>query len=100
MVWHEFFSAASRVGVVARMEGWKGAECAILGTEIGGVGRAEVMVAFVIANGFLVDDIMRSNYLMESQLSARGKGILAKGYLYNRRLDRRPVHRRPFRPPV
>ena len=36
MVWHEFFSAASRVGVVATMEGWKGAECAILGTEIGG----------------------------------------------------------------
>ena len=36
MVWHEFFSAASRVGVVATMKGWKGAECAILGTEIGG----------------------------------------------------------------
>ena len=52
MVWHEFFSAASRVGVVATMEGWKGAECAILGTEIGGDRAREVMVAFVIATDF------------------------------------------------
>ena len=26
MVWHESFSTASRVGVVATMEGWMGAE--------------------------------------------------------------------------
>ena len=37
MVWHESFSTASRVGVAEAMEeGWMGAECAILGTEIGG----------------------------------------------------------------
>ena len=52
MVWHEFFSEASRVGVVATMEGWKGAECAILGRKSVEIGRAEVMVAFVIATDF------------------------------------------------
>ena len=36
LVWHESFSTASRVGIVAMMEGWVGAECAILGMEIGG----------------------------------------------------------------
>ena len=44
-----------------------------------GIGRAEVMVAFVIAtNGFCSDDIMRSNYHMESQLSVLGKVSLLK----------------------
>ena len=47
MVWHEFFSAASRVGVVATMKGWKGAECAILGTEIGGDRASDVFFSCV-----------------------------------------------------
>ena len=63
------------------MEGWKGAECAILGTEIGGDRASGSHGCLCYCNGFLVDDIMRSNYHMESQLLARGKGILAKGYL-------------------
>ena len=67
MVWHEFFSAASRVGVVATMKGWKGAECAILGTEIGG-DRASGSHGMLCSQRIFSDDIMRSNYHMESQL--------------------------------
>ena len=45
MVWHESFSTASRVGVVAAIDGWMRAEYAILGTYRGrGEGLAEVMV--------------------------------------------------------
>ena len=36
MVWHESFSTASRVGVVAAIDGWFRAEYAILGTYRGG----------------------------------------------------------------
>ena len=36
MVWHESFSTASRVGVVAAIDGWLRAEYAILGTYRGG----------------------------------------------------------------
>ena len=58
MVWHESFSTASRVGVVATLKGWMGAECAILGTEIRG-DRAQrnfmvVYCLFAVATDFLM----------------------------------------------
>ena len=73
MVWHEFFSAASRVGVVATMEGWKGAKCAILGTEIGGDRASGSHGRLCLLQRIFSDDIMRSNCHMESQLSVLGK---------------------------
>ena len=56
MVWDESFSTASRVGVVATLEGWMGAECAIIGTEIRGDRAAErhgCFVFVVCCKGFL-----------------------------------------------
>ena len=53
MVWHESFSTASRVGVVAAIDRWIRAEYAILGTYRGGdrAGGSHGVVA--ICNGFL-----------------------------------------------
>ena len=51
MVWHEFFSAASRVGVVATMDGWMGAECAIRvdsGRKSGEIGQRNFMVVYCL----------------------------------------------------
>jgi len=50
VVWHESFSTASRVGVVATLKGWMGAECAILGTEIRGdrIGQRNFMVVYCL----------------------------------------------------
>ena len=49
MVWHESFSTASRVGVVAAIDGWLRAEYAILGTYRGGdrAGGSHGVVAIV-----------------------------------------------------
>ena len=58
MVWHESFSTASRVGVVATLKGWMGAECAILGTEIRGDRAAELhgclLSVVAVATDFLM----------------------------------------------
>ena len=54
MVWHESFSTASRVGVVAAIDGWLRAEYAILGTYRGGdrAGGSQVYVLWPVCNGF------------------------------------------------
>jgi hypothetical protein len=53
---HESFSTASRVGVVAAIDGWMRAEYAILGTYRGrGEGLAEVMVVVDVCGHNITD---------------------------------------------